>query len=219
MLSEIRKVIADKGYVFLPKIMPGISTEEFADTLGETISPWDGGLVQTLVPTVGAAPNTYSGIYGLNRFPFHTDLAHWRSPPRYLLLRCVIGYSDVPTFLADGETLKRTISQDMMARAIFKQRRPLNGELSLLRLLEIDEEGREILRWDEEFLKPASKIGDTVNIQIREWLTSCQPISIGLERKHDTIIIDNWRMLHARAPIPAGRENRALERIYLRKLN
>jgi L-asparagine oxygenase len=219
MLSKIGAEIADKGYVLLRKVAPDLSTEELADTLGEPIAPWDGGLVQKLVPTAEATPNTYSGIYGLDRFPFHTDLAHWCNPPRYLLLRCLVGYSDVPTLLVDGETLKGAISQDMMARAIFKQRRPLNGKLSLLRLSETDEAGRDLLRWDEVFLKPASKIGDIVDFQIREWLANCQPISIGLANKHDTIIIDNWRMLHARAPIPAGRENRALERVYLRKLN
>lgn len=219
MLPRIKAEIAEKGYVFLQNFLPDVSTEELAETLGDPLSPWEGGLVQKLVPTAEATPNTYSGIYGLNQFPFHTDLAHWLMPPRYLLLRCIVGYADVPTLLVDGKSLIGKISQDMMARAIFKQRRPLNGVLSLLRLLEINESGQDLLRWDEVFLKPASKIGDVVNLQIRNWVANCQPRSIELADKHDTLIVDNWRMMHARAPIPTGRNNRVLERVYMRKLN
>ncbi|TIW05266.1 MAG: TauD/TfdA family dioxygenase, partial [Mesorhizobium sp.] len=35
----------------------------------------------------------------------------------------------------------------------------------------------------------------------------------------DTLIIDNWRMLHARSPIITGTEDRAIERIYLERLH
>lgn len=219
MLSKISGEVSEKGYVFLPNLLPDVSTEELADTLGDPLSPWEGGLVQKLIPTSEATPNTYSGIYGLNRFPFHTDLAHWREPPRYLLLRCIVGYSDVPTLLIDGKSLMDEISRDMLTRAIFKQRRPLNGVLSLLRLLEVNKNGKDIIRWDEVFIKPASKIGEVVNLQVRDYLVNCQPLSVELVDTNDTLIIDNWRMMHARAPILTGRNNRELERVYLRTLN
>jgi L-asparagine oxygenase len=69
----------------------------------------------------------YSGIYGLGCFPFHTDLAHWRVPPHYLLLRCMTGYSDVPTLLVDGQALIDAVTLDVLIRAIFMPRRPRNG--------------------------------------------------------------------------------------------
>ena len=55
--------------------------------------------VQSLRPrqAVEAKQNQYSGHYGFDIFPFHTDLAHWALPPRYFLLRCLIGTEDVFT--------------------------------------------------------------------------------------------------------------------------
>nr|WP_281066390.1 TauD/TfdA family dioxygenase [Xanthobacter flavus] len=40
-------------------------------------------------------------------------------------------------------------------------------------------------------------------------------MSIALAHPGDTLIIDNWRMLHARSPIPPGREDRSIQRVYL----
>lgn len=71
------------------------------------------------------------------------------------------------------------------------------------------------LRWDDVFLRPASKIGDIADLRVRDWLAQCEPLSIALARAGDTLLIDNWRMLHARSPIPVGREDRKIERIYL----
>jgi len=171
-----------------------------------------------LVPRASATPNTYSGIYGLQRFPFHTDLAHWRVPPRYLLLRCVTGYPDVPTLLIDGRTVISAVTLDILTRAIFKPRRPKDGLVSLLRLCEPINEGLR-LRWDEVFLKPASKIGCIADQCVRAEIAECEPLSIALAARGDTLLIDNWRMLHARSPVPVGRENRKLERVYLEGLH
>jgi len=189
-----------------------------ANALGQPITPWEGGLIQELVPRATSTPNTYSGIFGLDRFPFHTDLAHWRLPPRYLLLRCVRGFADVPTLLLDGCSLIDIVTLDVLTRAIFKPRRPQDGAITLLRLCEPTDNGYR-LRWDEIFLKPGSKVGDIANQRVRECLADCKPAAISLIHLGDTLLIDNWRMLHARAPIPAGRENRKIERIYLEGLN
>src|SRR5438876_672320 len=35
-----------------------------------------------------ATPNSLSSRHGTGMFPFHTDAAHWRHPPDYLLLYC-----------------------------------------------------------------------------------------------------------------------------------
>ena len=218
MPNAITRELSRRGYVFLRYHQPGLHTVAVSLNLGQPVTPWEGGLVQTLIPHAKATPNTYSGIYGLNRFPFHTDLAHWRTPPRYLLLRCVTGYADVPTLLIDGRALISAVTLDILARAIFKPRRPREGALSLFRLCEPTDDGHS-LRWDEVFLKPASKIGDFANLRVREWLSKCEPIAISLAETHDTLLIDNWRMLHSRSQIPAGREGRAIERVYLGGLN
>lgn len=212
---DLRQKITESGYALISQHRPNADIVEVANELGDPLTPWEGGLVQTLIPREESTPNTYSGNFGLGRFPFHTDLAHWRRPPRYLLLRCLIGYDDVPTLLIDGRALVNTISRDTLARAIFKPRRPRDGALALLRLLERTSDGTDLLRWDEIFLQPASKVGDTADAQIRNWLAKRASLSIALIRPGDTLIIDNWRMLHARSPIPLGREDRSIERVYL----
>ncbi|WP_228870796.1 hypothetical protein [Roseibium aggregatum] len=204
--------------MFLSNYRPNDNIVEIAKHFGKPVVPWENGLVQTLVPRINAAPNSYSGIYGLDRFPFHSDLAHWRVPPRYLLLRCITGYADVPTLMIDGNDVIDAVTLDILARAIFKPRRPRNGSVSLLRLCEPVEDIVRI-RWDEVFLKPASKIGEVADLRVREWLSTCTPTAVSLAETHDTLLIDNWRMLHARSPILPGRENRTIERVYLEALH
>jgi hypothetical protein len=218
MPLEIRDEIRKSGYIFFSSHRPNENIVEIAEHFGKPLVPWENGLVQTLVPRAVAAPNSYSGIYGLDYFPFHSDLAHWRTPPRYLLLRCVTGYADILTLLIDGHDLIDALTLDMLARAIFKPRRPRDGSVSLLRLCEpIEDDVR--IRWDEVFLKPASRIGEVADLRVREWLSTCTPTALSLADTHDTLLIDNWRMLHARSPILPGRENRAIERIYLEDLH
>jgi L-asparagine oxygenase len=213
----IKKQIAAKGYAVI-KVDEDRESITVAAEIGQTITPWEGGLVQELIPRAAGTPNTYSGIYGLDRFPFHTDLAHWHRPPRYLMLRCVRGYADVSTQLLDGEALVERVKLNVLARAIVKPRRPQGGSVPLLRLCEKTDTGYR-LRWDEVFLEPASKVGDLASQHMRECLANSEPQSISLTLPGDMLLIDNWRMLHARSPIPPGREDRKIERIFLERLN
>ena len=215
--SSIKRDVLTKGYTFVENLSPHADIFELANAIGTPIVPKDGGAFQKLVPKALATPNTYSGIYGLARFPFHTDLAHWRIPPRYLLLRCQIGYDDVSTLLADGKDLVASVTTDTLSRAIVRARRPIGGKHSLQRLYETLETGH-CFRWDETFIVPASKMGEVARQSVIDWLLQCSTTSIALARKNDTLIIDNWRMLHSRSQVPAGRENRTIERVYLREL-
>ncbi|MDF2863902.1 MAG: hypothetical protein K0S02_4174 [Achromobacter mucicolens] len=218
MTRSLKQEVTKHGYAFVPDYLPTTDSVALANLLGHPLARWEGRLVQNLVPRETATPNTYSGIYGLDRFPFHTDLAHWRLPPRYLLLRCVTGYEDVSTQLLDAQAIFEAVTPDILTRAIFRPRRPRDGAIALMRLLEPTDDGY-CFRWDEVFLKPASRIGDIAGQCIREQVSRCQPVSIGLTRPCDTLLIDNWRMLHARAPIPPQCLNRRIERIYLENLH
>ncbi|MFV0455023.1 MAG: hypothetical protein ACK5NQ_08515 [Pseudomonas sp.] len=50
-----------------------------------------GPLIDHLVPTErqAANPRSLSACYGLSEFPWHTDGAHWSTPPRYLVIGCL----------------------------------------------------------------------------------------------------------------------------------
>ena len=218
MLDTIKSELAIKGYSFMPGYLCDHELPTIVSELGEPLMPWEGRMVQSLVPRSNAAPNTYSGIYGLGRFPFHTDLAHWRTPPRYFVLRCITGYDDLPTLLIDGREMITALTPSVLGRAIFRPRRPRDGKLPLLCLYEVTEDECR-LRWDEVFLKPASRLAENVKLQVTNWLMGQEPISVSLAKPCDTLIVDNWRMLHARSPVPIGREDREIERVYLGELH
>lgn len=213
-----KEIVDRDGYIFIEGYEPGRPSLEVAPMFGEVLSVWDDDdPVQNLVPIEksAAAPNTYSGIFGRGRFPFHTDLAHWRNPPRYLMLRCVKGYSDVPTLVIDGNELVVAISSNRLNRALVKPRRPQNGRYSLLTLREPEGDRPALIRWDEVYLQPASKLGEEAMVEMLAEIARREPQSRALAQEGDTMIIDNWRMLHARAPVPTGREDRRIERTYL----
>ena len=216
-VQAVQANLIEHGYVLLPQHRPSESSERVAESFGETVTPWEGGLVQRLVPRAVSTPNTYSGNFGLGQFPLHTDLAHWRVPPRYLLIRCLKGYRDVPTLILDGRVLSKQIGAETLTRAVVRSRRPQAGEMRLLRILQ-REAGEGLLRWDPLYLRPASRIGEIAVADMAKCVAAASPEPAVMAENGDTVIIDNWRMLHGRPAIPANRSDRCLERVYLRSL-
>jgi L-asparagine oxygenase len=206
------------GYAYFREHLADNSTIEVARKFGTPTSPWVGEVVQRLVPRKTSTPNTYSGNYGFGAFPFHTDLAMLPRPPRYLLLRCVRGFEDVPTLLIDGIAPVDSDLRNLLLRAVVKGRRPREGRVTLLRLREESDQGV-ILRWDNLFLRPASKLGGLAIEKFSEMLAGKLPVSIALVRRGDTLLVDNWRMLHSRSRILGKHQGRIIERVYLESLN
>lgn len=220
----MHKLLSDieiKGYQFFSKLEPENSIKEISSKIGKHFEVEDNEIhVSELVPKLKdeATANTYSGLFGLNEFPFHTDLAHWRFPPRFLVLRCIIGFEAVPTLLLDGYKIADKLGKESLSRALVKPRRPLRGKLPLMSLLQIRAENT-IIRWDNIFLKPASDLGKAEFEKFQAAVNNENCISISMVSSGDTLVIDNWRMLHARAPVPENCRNRKLERIYLESLH
>ena len=218
MAGLLKEDLCRAGYAFAKTYQPELDAVGVASALGKPMTPWEGGLVQDLVPRSTSTPNTYSGIYGLDQFPFHTDLAHWRVPPRYLLLRCVEGQADVETLLLDARVLAEAVPVDILRRAVFKTRRPQKGSITLLRLYQPTATGC-CFRWDDVFIRPASPMGEVAAQRVRAELAGSRPISFALTRPGDTLLIDNWRMLHARSQVTQSNVHRRIHRIYLEALH
>lgn len=218
--ATVRQEVEERGYALLKTYRPNSSGEEVASELGKVLTLGEGSPVHQLRPTPkdNAAPNSYSGIYGLDDFPFHTDMAHWRHPPRFIMLRCVVGFEEVPTLLADGAEIVREADEGVLARALVQPRRPVKGRLPLLRIFK-PSEGFGILRWDNKFFKPASRAGQHGVESFRAALGMVSKYSIALIERGDTFVIDNWRMLHARSPVPPECEGRIIERAYLEQMH
>ena len=85
------------------------------------------------------------------------------------------------------------------------------------RLLETVD-GDELIRWDQVYLEPSSPVGRQVSAAWRTLINEAAPTPVAMADDGDVLIIDNWRMLHARPPISSERRDRRLERVYLRSV-
>jgi L-asparagine oxygenase len=218
---NISAAVQSAGYAFLRMHSPTRPTADVAAQFGQVAALPSMSLVQQLTPKrmERASPVSYSGNYGLGHFPLHTDFAHWCRPPRYLLLRCVVGSSDVSTQLLDGHTLISAVGPDRLARTLVRPRRPLNGQRPLLRITDRVNDRATLLRWDFLFIRPATAFSASVYGEIVAYLLHGTPTEVFLASPGDTLIIDNWRMLHGRSSVIGRESDRLIERAYLGELH
>ncbi len=172
-------------------------------------------LVQKLTPRHkdGEPLNTYSGFFGTGVFPFHTDMAHWYKPPRYLVLRCSIPDEHVTTRLIHANKVIPKHDSLVAKRSLFKPRRKLDGKSYLLRLSE-----PELFRWDSVFIEPANAEARelSINIQARLAIEDCDEFMFS--EVGQVLIVDNWNILHARSTVADRSLRRIIERIYLKEI-
>ncbi|WP_397458324.1 hypothetical protein AB3464_26550 [Pseudomonas asplenii] len=186
-----------------------ITTTQIAEHIGTIALPLS---IQKITPRTKdkLQTNTYSGNFGLDAFPLHTDLAHWSTPPHYVILRCIQPAEEVKTLLLDFKKILSPEDSSTLSRALFRPRRSLENKVSLLRLSE-----NEKLRWDSLFLQPVNATAKNLAGRILEKINNTVKIEVNLASNKDCLILDNWRILHGRTAVPEHCKNRILERIYL----
>jgi len=227
MITYIFSEVRDRGFAFVREWEPSLTTEQIASKLGEPLDikqylPNSGiEKIQTLRPKEASEKlmNQYSGSYGLDAFPFHSDLAHWRIPPRYFLLRCIVGSREVLTSLIPSLILEQEIGKQTLKLVLVVPRRKSNLQ-AICPMPIIFKNNQSIgIRWDFLFLQPlndaAHKAYQTMNSIAWE---EQQIKSICLEKAGDTLIVDNWKILHNRSSVPNMSRNRRIERIYFSKI-
>lgn len=222
MSIEIRQSISEYGYVFIERHKPELKTFDAIALLGSIVTLDGFSTVQELRPRAksSAPPNTYSGNFGTGEFPMHTDLAHWAVPPRYLALRCIKGAAEVSTSVFDGGVMIDDMGETSLRRTLVQPRRPLRNGKPLLRLFDYFE-GHDtvVLRWDSIFLRPATRDSEKMYSLVATYIASAVGQEVVLLNPGDTLIVDNWRMIHRRSPVPADATNRHIDRVYLGDLN
>lgn len=218
---NIFQEVSRNGYAFIERFYPDCSSNEIFSLIGKIAILPEGRTVHPLTPSKkeNAQPNTYSGIYGYEVFPMHTDLAHWHIPPRYLALRCIVGFKDVETSVIDGRFIIQKIGENILYNALVQPRRHINGSLPLLRLYQKYKYEIDLFRLDEKFIIPASQAGVTGMNCVKECLLNFDMTNIQLQSLGDILIVDNWRMLHRRSAIPLNCLERIIERAYMENLN
>lgn len=219
--TEILSRVASDGFAFIPSFRVQDSDEDAICAIGSIDKLPGLSRIQELKPreSSDSPRNTYSGNFGLGKFPFHSDLAHWPTPPRFLVLRCIKGAKEVKTRLLDSRVLARSVGASQMRRTVVKPRRPLEMSYPLMRLLDKHKCGVECFRWDSIFVVPATSHSKVVCNEVEEWIEKADSVDVVLSNAGDTLVVDNWRMLHSRSPVPLGCEERIILRAYLSHLS
>jgi hypothetical protein len=226
MNTGISETLKRDGYVFLPEWIPGLSTFEVAARIGkvvdlERILPGARiPSVQVLRPRTEAdAPrNQYSGNYGLGEFPLHTDLAHWAMPPRYFMLRCLRGAPEVSTKVLSVAQIARAAPTGSISKALVRPRRASSHGLLTVMPLMMPLQGATGIRWDSLFLTPMNKAAEEFSDFMKSRPKGFAVTSeLVFSAAGDTLIVDNYRMLHGRGKVQEG-STREIERVYMSEL-
>lgn len=204
--------LSERGYVDLGQIDVGVSTLELAAELANVIGTRVCASLDTLTTSApGTKPlNTYGGNYALSRLPLHTDLAHWAVPPRYLILRCLVGSPYVVTHVLHQREILRSMPVGLIDRALLRPRRRLDGRMFLLRMRH-----GSIFRWDSLFLEPDNAEARLIRELMAEEPSRFVPDEVAMDQPGRAILIDNWGALHGRSAVPLSAVSRRLERVYL----
>ena len=176
-----------------------------------------GPLLDRLVPLspTDAHPRSMSAVFGKGPFPFHTDLAHSSFPPRFVLLRAEqADDSGRQTVLHDLQRLPLTpTDRQLLAHGPFFVRGGRRPFLSSI-LDQVPRLMTTFLRYDPCCMTPASPSGHDAVLLLKEKTSAVDPVRIEWLPGR-TVVLDNWRVLHARtAPRLTRRRNtRILQRI------
>lgn len=225
LVQEAVERVAAIGHAFLPQWRPDEATIDVAKRLGRTVD-LDNSKLLKAVPTVQllkpltrdkAETNSYSGLFGLGEFPLHTDLAQWLLPPRYLLLRCREGAPSVMTKVLSSLDLMPRLGVSAR-RALARPRNAPNGGAQCVLPLCFRAGDTDGFRWDENFLIPLNDAALAVWELMRWVVRLTGQVEVPLANAGDSLVLDNWRVLHGRGPVPEEAVGREIERVYLSEL-
>lgn len=211
------------GFLFLPGFLPGVAVFDAASRIGAVVDmkklQQNCATVQDLRPVErsSALKNTYSGNFGISRFPLHTDFAHWAVPPRYFLLRCVSGTAVTGTSLLFWSELLSAIPRQTLEKAVFRGRGKRAGRSSLRRALQMYD-GVDLFRWDSLFLVPMNESALELAALMQDCRWDNQATKVFLVNENDAILVDNWRVMHGRDSVPGDHIGRHLQRVYIEEM-
>lgn len=170
---------------------------KLAISLGEPIpSRVNGQIIDILTPLkrVDAHSQSLSANFGTGSFPFHSDGAYLKVPPKYIILRYVSGISSLtPTIICDLKGLS-FIERQSLKHSIWK----VNSRMSSF-YSSILSENDHFYRFDKCVMKPINAQND--NSSKFEDIVAKLPKQIVNWEPNKVVIIDNWTSLHNRPAI------------------
>ncbi|MGH8243898.1 MAG: TauD/TfdA family dioxygenase [Steroidobacteraceae bacterium] len=185
---------------------------QIGDILGTRVMGRAGALEEMIEPRDpdDAHPRSLSAQYGLRALPFHVELSHRPRPCRYLLLGCIDpGSPSAVTMLLDWQNLGFSPEELHLLESapIFVR----TGRRSFYSTILSGDHG--YLRYDPGCLEAVDERGRAALGLLQHRLAGSSPDNHEW-RRGDILIIDNWRVLHGRAPSGYG-SGRRLARILI----
>ncbi|GAW96558.1 MULTISPECIES: TauD/TfdA family dioxygenase [Colwellia] len=219
---DIKSELSKKGFVFIPKWEPDAEIEYLAKKFGKIVKVSD-YVGHEIIPNTqkirpktqsNSSKNQYSGKFGLDAFPFHTDLAHWSKPPKFLMLRCVRGFEQVSTKVLPLKYILDQLFELGLRRAVAQPRSNGSNTKSCLLPLLFKINNQRCIRWDSLFLEAVNDNVKRIQHVMLKNETWDMAIDIKLVDSGDTLILNNHSNFHARSNIPKECIDRELERVY-----
>jgi alpha-ketoglutarate-dependent taurine dioxygenase len=144
-----------------------------------------------------ARPNTLSAKHGTGSFPHHTDFAFRGIPPRAILL---VNSTDRdferPSYFTDILALApehlRTLKSSAWKLKTREGVQLVGGEFMVFR--------RNGFRWDSDVLVPSNGAAEAALSVLGPALSALQHTFVW--RGRTALLIDNWRLTHARGDVP-----------------
>lgn len=154
---------------------------------------------------------TFSNIFGLNAFPFHTDTAFWNLPARYVVMGMFAQSRSTTNYISILDIAK-CISFDLLGQARKSIYLVETFEGSRYMSPAFEKKGNWGIRFDPNIMTPVNDHAKKFHVE----LTKAIEI-VGFKKidwtGNKAVIFDNWNYLHGRSAVNG--ENREIYRIYL----
>lgn len=168
-------------------------------------------LIDNLIPLRKevAHKQSLSANFGLGEFPFHTDGAYLRTPPRYIILRYVRGIlNPTPTIFCDLKSINEFAKHELKFHVWKVKSRNASFYSNIL------SEDERIYRYDTCIMNPVNK--NNSNAALFENLITSMPMQEVKWEENKTIVINNWTCVHKRPEVNNEEVNyRHLQRIMI----
>lgn len=164
-----------------------------------------GPLVDVLIPTDRQSANrrSLSVRYGLSPFPWHTDGAHWSTPPRYIVMGCLeAAPCTAQTLFCEGSTFD-PLNVDGARSSVF---RITNGGNSFYAAARGSFD--RYYRFDPGCMTPVDAGAQEIVRSIDLFEPSDEQAITWQAGKF--LLLDNWRFLHRRGSAQGSTERKLL---------
>lgn len=208
--------LRSQGFAIIGEIASTSEMLLVADRLGRILRAPSGEVVKELTvrDRHESRPGSLSARYGRRAFPFHTDTAFWSVPCRFIVMR-VVGDMRRSTLLLEFESLWAALGQGVRQdalRSVWRVARERGGIYCSMRF---GAQGRHGWRYDAEVMKPANDAAVRIANLLSTVFHAPEDFLSVAWSANSCLVVDNWRLLHARAAEPPQEEERQLFRIYV----